>query len=229
MGFVGHRFLLSAMVRGAVNHFLGPKSAFPCQHAESGQIRAMPAPRLILASASPRRHELLAAAGIDFTVETARAEELHDARMAPEELVVWNALAKAREVAARHPDAAALGADTLVYLGNEPLGKPGDLAEAAAMLRRLSGCWHEVWTGLALVHGDRVLGTRAVKTRVRFATLDDETIAAYHFRVSPLDKAGAYGIQEHTDLLGAEADGPLDNVIGLPVEAALELIGRHMG
>ncbi|MFM7182607.1 MAG: Maf family protein [Verrucomicrobiales bacterium] len=184
----------------------------------------MPVPRLILASASPRRHDLLAAAGVNFTVETALTEELHDARMAPEELVVWNALAKAREVAARHPDAAALGADTLVYLGSEPLGKPTDLTEAASMLRRLSGREHEVWTGLALVAGDRVIGTRTVKTRVRFAALDDDTIAAYHALVDPLDKAGAYGIQEHADLLGAEVDGPLDNVIGLPVEVTIGLI-----
>jgi septum formation protein len=186
----------------------------------------MIAPRLILASASPRRHELLAAAGIDFTIESARAEELHDPRMAPDELVVWNALAKAREVAARHPGAAALGADTLVYLGNEPLGKPADLADAAGMLRRLSGRAHEVWTGLALVAGDQVLGTRAVKTQVRFAELDEDAITTYHARVNPLDKAGAYGIQEHAELLGAEVDGPLDNVIGLPVAAAVELIAK---
>jgi septum formation protein len=186
----------------------------------------MSVPRLILASASPRRRELLAAAGYQFTIETASAEELHDPRMAPDELVIWNALAKAREVAARHPGSAALGADTLVYLGNEPLGKPADLAEAADMLRRLSGRAHDVWTGLALVSGAHVRGTRAVKTRVRFARLDAAAIAAYHALVNPLDKAGAYGIQEHADLLGAEADGPLDNVIGLPVQAVTELLGE---
>lgn len=179
---------------------------------------------LILASASPRRRELLAAAGYSFTIESANAEELHDPDLAPEELVIWNALAKSREVGARHPHALSLGADTLVYLGGEPLGKPAGLAEAAEMLRRLSGRGHEVWTGLALVHGDRVLGTRAVRTRVHFAVLDDAAIAAYHDRVNPLDKAGAYGIQEHSDLLGARVDGPLDNVIGLPVAAVAELL-----
>lgn len=188
----------------------------------------MSAPRLILASASPRRRELLAAAGLSFTIETASAEELHDPRMAPDGLVIWNALAKAREVAARHPEAVALGADTLVYLAGEPLGKPADLAEAAAMLRRLSGRAHEVWTGLALVSGERVLGTRAVRTFVRFTELDDQAIAAYHALVDPLDKAGAYGIQEHANLLGAEVNGPLDNVIGLPVAAAVELMQRHL-
>lgn len=186
----------------------------------------MPAPRFILASASPRRRDLLAEAGFDFIIETAAAEELHDARMAPEELVIWNALAKAREVAARHPGIPALGADTLVYLENKPLGKPADHAEAAIMLSRLSGREHEVWTGLALVRGEHVLGTRAVRTRVRFAELDAAAISLYHARVNPLDKAGAYGIQEHSDLLGARVDGPLDNVIGLPVAAACELIGR---
>lgn len=190
----------------------------------------MPVPRLVLASASPRRHELLAAAGFDFIVEPSTAEELHDARLAPEELVIWNALAKARDVASRHPHATTLGADTLVYLGNEPQGKPADLVEAAAMLRRLSGRIHHVWTGIALVSGDRILGTRAVRSVVRFAALDDATIAAYHAQVNPLDKAGAYGIQEHADLLGAVVDGPLDNVMGLPIQAVVELLrGNAIG
>ena len=188
----------------------------------------MVATRLILASASPRRRELLAAAGYDFTIEVSTAAELHDPRMSPDELVIWNALAKAREVASRHPDASALGADTLVYLAGEPLGKPADCAEAADMLKRLSGRAHEVWTGLALVSGERVLGTRAVRSVVRFAELDDRAIAAYHARVDPLDKAGAYGIQEHADMLGARVEGPLDNVIGLPVAAAAELMQRHL-
>lgn len=185
----------------------------------------MPSPRLILASASPRRRDLLAAAGFVFAIDSSAAEERHDDRLAPEELVIWNALAKAREVAARHSGAVALGADTLVYLGNQPLGKPADLAEAATMLRRLSGRRHEVWTGLALVSGDRVLGTRAVRSLVRFGELSDATIADYHARVNPLDKAGAYGIQEHADLLEAQVDGPIDNVIGLPVREAAELLG----
>ena len=189
----------------------------------------MPASHFILASASPRRRELLADAGYEFTIVASSAVELHDARLAPEELVVWNALAKAREVATRYPGVPALGADTLVYLENEPLGKPADLPEAASMLGRLSGRVHEVWTGLALAQGERVLGTRAVRTRVRFAMLDRTTISTYHARVNPLDKAGAYGIQEHAALLGAEVEGPLDNVIGLPVAAAGELLGMIIG
>ncbi len=178
----------------------------------------------ILASASPRRSDLLRAAGLAFHVDVSDVEEIHDHRMAAEELTILNALRKARDVSLRHPGIPALGADTLVYIDGEPLGKPANHAEAAAMLSRLSNRRHTVCTGIALAKDGHPVASDAVLTQVSFGPLDPPTIARYHSLVCPLDKAGAYGIQEHADLLGATWQGPLDNVIGLPVEAVKKLL-----
>ncbi len=183
----------------------------------------MPVPVILLASASPRRRELLAAAGVAFRVVPSAGEEVHDLSVPPPELAERNACAKALEVSARHPGDLVLGADTLVVVDGHPLGKPADRAAAAAMLRRLSGRAHEVVTGVCLARGGRVVDCFHAATTVRFGRLDESTITRYHALVDPLDKAGAYAIQEGAHLLGARAEGSLSNVIGLPVE---ELVAR---
>jgi septum formation protein len=175
-------------------------------------------PQLILASASPRRRHLLEEAGFaNFAVVAPRVEEAHDPALTPSALTLENARRKAAAVAASHPDAVVLAADTLVYLDGDPLGKPADLDEARAMLIRLSGRWHEVCTGVVIRRGARA-GELAVVTRVRFRPLDDAVITRYFSLCDPLDKAGAYGIQDGGDLIVERVEGSWSNVVGLPVE-----------
>lgn len=178
---------------------------------------------MILASSSPRRAELLAAAGIWFDVVPSAAKEEHHAEWPAGALVEWNAGLKAAEVAARFPGRLVLGADTLVFDDGVPLGKPRDMDEAANMLRRLSGRTHEVVTGVAIARG-RTLISAHVVTKVSFHPLDDGLIREYHSKIDPLDKAGAYAIQEHGDMIVSLLHGPLDNVIGLPVSLVKSLV-----
>ena len=177
---------------------------------------------VILASASPRRGELLSATGLNFEVVTSPAEEIHDAAIPLDELCEKNAELKALAVAADHPDDAVIGADTLVWIDGEPLGKPKDLEEARAMLRKLSGRSHTVCTGVCVVlPGGRVKRFHEL-TAVRFLKLNDATIEAYFEKTNPLDKAGAYGIQDGGEMIVEGIDGAFDNVMGLPVARLLE-------
>ena len=131
--------------------------------------------RLVLASGSPRRRDLLGAAGYPFEVLPSDAEEVHDAALAPGELTETNARIKATPIAATRPDAVVIGADTLVFLGREPLGKPADMAEAEAMLDRLVGRTHQVCTGVAiLADGGNRRECFHVLTDVTFRPLDAE-------------------------------------------------------
>lgn len=182
-------------------------------------------PSLILASASPRRRELLAQAGVPFTVVVADVVE-HEAPDAdPREMVRHNAALKADWVAARHPTATVLGADTTVFIDQTVLNKPRDGAEARAMLRRLSGRTHTVFTGLAVRRqADGLKLDRGVASEVTFKTLDEATIELYLSRVRTLDKAGGYAIQEQTDLIIAGYTGSLTNIVGLPVEEMKQLL-----
>ena len=183
-------------------------------------------PRWVLASGSPRRRELMERAGFVFRVVPSPAEELHDGSMAPAALCEENARRKAAAIAEREPDAWVLGADTLVFLDGEPLGKPADLAEARAMLARLGGRTHEVITGVCVIRpaGEALLFHE--RTTVHFRPLEEADIEAYLALVDPLDKAGSYGIQEHGERLVAAIEGCYDNVMGLPVKALLEEIRR---
>lgn len=181
--------------------------------------------RIILASSSPRRRELLAAAGVDFEVAVSPAEEIHDAGMAPAELCSENARRKAAAVAEMFPLAAVIGADTLVFINGVPLGKPADRAAAAKMLRKLSGREHSVCTGVCIARGAEI-STFHELTRVTFRTLDEATIARYFSLVDPLDKAGGYGIQEHGDMLVESISGNFDNVMGLPVAAVMRALAE---
>lgn len=180
---------------------------------------------LVLASQSPRRIELLLAAGYEFEILPADVEELHDPALTPEQLTVANATTKAAASARLRPDALVIGADTLVYLDGHPLGKPRDLDEAAEMLRRLSGRAHEVCTGvaLAMAGGERVRSF-CVVSHVIFKPITDETIRSYYAKVNPLDKAGAYAIQEHGDMIVHHTEGSWSNIVGLPMEALGEAL-----
>jgi septum formation protein len=176
-------------------------------------------PVLILASTSPRRAELLRERGIRFTVVPSDAVELDSEHLTARELAQLNAHRKARSVAKRHPDALVLGADTVVVLGTVLYGKPRDRQDAARMLGELEGRTHQVVTGICLIHlrehHERLLAER---TDVRFRPLSQTDIGRYLDRIDPLDKAGAYAIQEFGELLVEEISGSYTNVVGLPVE-----------
>ncbi len=181
--------------------------------------------QLILASASPRRRELLAQIGLPFTVIPAEVTE-HEAPDAdPREMVRHNAALKADWVAARYPAATVIGADTTVFIDRTVLNKPRDENEARAMLRMLSGRTHTVFTGLAV---RRVLDglklDQGVASEVTFRVLDETTISLYLSRVHTLDKAGGYAIQEQGDLIVAGYTGSLTNIVGLPVEEMKQLL-----
>ncbi len=149
-------------------------------------------------------------------------EMAHD-HLSPWELCQLNAHRKARSVAKKIPDSLVLGADTLVFLNDEIMGKPADIADARRMLTRLQGRTHQVVTGISLIHlrahRERIL---AVSTDVTFRPLTAGQIDDYLAKVNPLDKAGAYGIQEHGDLIVSEISGSYSNVVGLPVEQLRE-------
>jgi len=176
-------------------------------------------PELILASASPRRTELLAAAGIPHRVVVAAVTEHEDPSTDPREMVLHNARLKAAAVADLHPDALVLGADTTVALGDQALNKPADLAEARAMLRRLSGREHTVHTGVSLIQRRQGIDeSHCVTARVRFRELSDADIERYIGLVNTLDKAGAYGIQEGREIIIESFEPPVSTIMGLPVE-----------
>lgn len=183
--------------------------------------------RLILASASPRRRELLAQLGLPFEVVVAAVTEHEEESTDPRVMVAHNAALKADWVAARQPDAVVLGADTTVFLDGASLNKPRDLGEARAMLQRLSGRTHTVFTGLAVRRES--VGLRideGVASEVTFKALDETAISDYLARVNPLDKAGGYAIQEHGDLIVAEHRGSFTNIIGLPLETTKQILTR---
>jgi septum formation protein len=185
-------------------------------------------PPLVLASRSPRRRELLVAAGAkDVTIAASDVEESSDASQGLAALVLNNARAKATDIAAQFPKSIVLGADTLVWLDGAALGKPSDIDEARHMLDRLSGRVHEVCTGVHLVRLDPHLQVEFHETtHVRFRPLDAAAIDAYLQRVDVLDKAGAYALQEHGDLIIESVEGSRSNVVGLPVERTLAALRR---
>jgi septum formation protein len=177
------------------------------------------AKKLILASGSPRRSRLLTQIGLTFTVDTSAVEETFDQGEAPANIVERLSRLKAEEVARRHPDGVIIGADTLVVLDGGILGKPLDADDAGRMLGLLSGRTHEVFTGFCLVEnpGGRSI-TDHVVTRVTFRKLTPAEIAAYVDSGSPMDKAGAYGIQDDFGAIFVEKiDGCFYNVVGFPL------------
>jgi septum formation protein len=179
----------------------------------------MSLPRLILASASPRRAELLRQLEVEFQVVPSDAEELHHEQLTARELAQINAYRKARAVAKQLPDALVLGADTLVYLNGRLYGKPVDLGDAQRMLGELQGQTHQVVTGVCLIHlrahRQKIF---AETTLVTFRQLTSNQIQRYLSSIHPLDKAGAYAIQENGDAVVREISGSYSNVVGLPME-----------
>lgn len=183
--------------------------------------------RLILASASPRRRELLTQLGVAFDVVVADVTEHEEASTDPRVMVAHNAALKADWVAARHPRAVVLGADTTVFIAGTALNKPRDGTEARAMLRRLSGRTHTVFTGLAVRRAeDGLCIDEGVASEVTFKVLDEAVIETYLARVNTLDKAGGYAIQEHGELIVAGQRGSLTNIIGLPIESTKQILTR---
>jgi len=182
-------------------------------------------PSLILASSSPRRAELLRQLTLNFEVVPSTVGEIHHDQLSAREAAQINAYRKARSVAKKYPDTLVLGADTLVCLDTTLFGKPATLEQAYEMLEQLQGLTHQVVTAVCLMllrnHRQRVF---CESTSVTFRALDAVKIRRYLTRVNPLDKAGAYAIQEDGDQIIDSISGSYTNVIGLPLEAlAIEL------
>lgn len=173
---------------------------------------------------------MLASAGITFEAVPSSVEELHDPSAGLTALVLENARAKALDIAGRHPDAAVIGADTLVWMGGQPLGKPSSIGEARDMLAALSGCVHEVATGVHIVRLEPRLQVEFHEvTRVRFRQFDDSVIASYIAKVDVLDKAGAYALQEHGEMIVESLEGSRSNVVGLPLARTLAALEKFSG
>ncbi|MEW6727333.1 Maf family protein [Desulforudis sp. 1088] len=179
---------------------------------------------LVLASASPRRRELLDGLGVSFKVVVADVDESLGFSKRPAPLVEELALRKARAVAERTPEGLVIGADTVVVLRGKILGKPRDEAEARSMLRELEGTSHEVYTGVAVI--DAATGKAAVsheRTVVHFRHLTEEEISTYAATGEPADKAGAYAIQGLGSLFVTRIEGCYTNVVGLPLVRLAEM------
>lgn len=186
---------------------------------------------LVLASASPRRRALLAELGVDFVVRPADIDETPGPDETAEALVRRLAIEKAQVALAAAPERpiVVLAADTLVAVEGQVLGKPVDEADATRMLRLLSGTRHQVMTGVAVATSDATrtastLTVEVVTTHVHMDRWTEEEIADYVASAEPMDKAGAYAIQEGADRKVARLEGPFDNVVGLPLEATAALL-----
>lgn len=181
--------------------------------------------QLVLASASPRRAELLALLGVPFTVAPADVDEEIEPGWTPEQAVVELAARKALALAsAGWNDELVLGADTLVAIDGEMLGKPHDRADALSMLRRLCGRMHDVWTGVALARSGSIVQSGAARTGVTFRAVPDDLLERYVDTGEPFDKAGAYAVQGYGAVLVARVDGCNNNVVGLPTALLCDML-----
>ncbi|HEX8453578.1 MAG TPA: Maf family protein [Longimicrobium sp.] len=182
-------------------------------------------PRIVLASQSPRRAELIGRLGLVFDTIPADLDESYRDGETPPEHAERLARDKAQHVAAAHPDALVVGSDTIVVVDGDVLGKPRDTAQAVEMLTRLAGREHEVCTGIAVVQGGRV-ESGLERVRVRFRALDRRACEEYVATGEPMDKAGAYGIQGFGSALVEGIEGDYFSVMGLPVVHMLKLFER---
>ena len=178
---------------------------------------------LLLASASPRRRELLTQIGLTHAVRPAHIDETRYPNEVPVAYVGRLALEKARAVAALHPDATVLAADTTVTLNGQVLNKPADLAEASRMLRALASNVHHVHTGIAVLHAGRAFA-HVETTTVTFTPIPADELAIYLASGDSLDKAGAYGIQGYAARWVSRIEGDFFNVVGLPLAATVSLL-----
>jgi septum formation protein len=181
--------------------------------------------RLVLASASPRRRDLLAAAGFPFDVDAADVDETRRSDEPATTYVVRVARDKAAFVAARHPERPVLAADTAVVMGDAVLGKPADRADAARMIELLSGRAHQVVTGLALAHRGQMFA-EVEQTAVWLSKLSSDEISWYVASGEPMDKAGAYAIQGLASRFIPRIEGSYSNVVGLPVATLMRILRR---
>ncbi len=180
-------------------------------------------PKLILASGSPRRIEILESVGWEFTKHPPDIDESERDDESPEDYVVRLAREKAEAVAVNYPDEIVLGADTTVVVDGQMLAKPVDLDDARRMLKMLADNWHEVLTGIAIVQNGE---TRSAiqRTRVKFAAMSDAEINFLAMRGDPLDKAGAYAVQAQAALFIEGIEGDYWNVVGLPISLVYRLV-----
>ncbi len=183
--------------------------------------------RLILASRSPRRYELLKQMGFDFEVIPSRAKEDFVQTESPKEHVFRLAEAKLKDIAAKHPDGWVIAADTVVYIDRSILGKPRDREEAVKMLRRLSGREHRVLTGFSVCHFGKKKGDqKTVETAVRMKDLTPDEIEWYVQTGEPFDKAGGYAIQGIGSFMIKSIRGSYTNVVGLPLYELIQMLSR---
>ena len=184
--------------------------------------------RLILASASPRRKEMLAKLGLDFEVLAAEVDELPLNGESPQDFVLRAAIEKASDIAGNHPDAWVLGADTIVVHRGDILGKPKDAGDALKLLMRLSGQMHKVLTGCCLKWEQKNISvSQVIATDVYFSAFSEAIAAAYVATGEPLDKAGAYGIQGCGGVLVEKINGSYSNVVGLPLAETVDEMLRY--
>ncbi len=185
--------------------------------------------KIILASASPRRRELIKNLGIEYEVKTADCEEETIFGEHPKDTVIRLSRTKALWVAEREErPAIVIGADTVVAIDDKILGKPASRDEAAKMLRELSGRTHRVYTGMTVTDGNKTV-SEYVMTDVKFYELSDKQIESYVNTGEPMDKAGAYGIQEYGSLLVESISGDYFNVVGLPVSRLRRVLNENFG
>jgi len=187
-------------------------------------------PPVILASASPRRSELLTSMDIEFEVVPSHVEEIIDGYDFIPDLCEANARIKAEPIADLHPECLVIAADTMVYLEDNVFGKPTDLEDAHEMISKLQGRTHQVSTGVSLIyHNEEIKKSLSVITNVTFLPLNSQQISDYLNKIDPLDKAGGYAIQEHKQLIAKRVSGSISNVIGLPVERLKEELNSLFG
>lgn len=181
--------------------------------------------KIILASGSPRRKQILEQVGLNFTVEVSDYEEKSIPGVSPSEFVETLSLEKANVVAKNHNDAIIIGADTIVVLDNQILGKPKTKQDAREMLKKLSGNTHSVFTGFTIIDtvNKRTI-TNHVETKIRFKNLSEEEIRAYIETGEPMDKAGAYGVQDKGALFVEHIEGDYSSVMGLPIVKIFEIL-----
>ncbi|HMS39388.1 MAG TPA: Maf family protein [Pyrinomonadaceae bacterium] len=193
----------------------------------------MKLPKLILASGSPRRAEILTSVGWEFTKDSADIDETEFLNEKPEDYVQRLAREKAEFIGARYENAIVLGADTTVVINNRIIGKPVDFDDAKRMIKLLSGNWHEVLTGVALIeitnYELRITKVGLQRTRVKFAEMSDVEIDFLVNFGEPLDKAGAYAVQAQAALFIEKIEGDYWNVVGLPINLVYELVKKILG
>jgi len=184
-------------------------------------------PKLVLASGSPRRSEIMNSVGWEFTKDVPDIDESEREGENAETYVQRLAREKAEAVGASHPGEIVLAADTTVVLDDRIIGKPTDLPDARRMLEMLSGNWHEVLTGIAVMtNGTSTVGMQ--RTRVKFAPMNDAELDFLVAVGDPLDKAGAYAVQAQAALFIEGIEGDYWNVVGLPISLVYEMVGRVM-